>query len=234
MKQGGDRAAKRRAGERAAEAVADGEVVGLGTGSTAAAAIRALGERVDAGLDLTGIPTSFQARQVALEAGVPLSTLEAATPDVAIDGADQVVLGTNADHPTALVKGGGAAHASEKVVDAAADRFLVVVDETKLAAALDAPVPLAVLPDAHPTVAQAIGTLGGEATLRSAERKDGPVVTEHGNLVLDADLGAIASPARLAADLDAIPGLVAHGLFVDLADAVYVGEPEGGVRVEGA
>jgi ribose 5-phosphate isomerase A len=233
MKQGGDEAEKRRAGERAAEAVADGEVVGLGTGSTAAAAIRALGERVDDGLDVTGIPTSFQSRQVAREAGIPLTTLEAATPDVAIDGADQVVLGAEAaDHPTALVKGGGAAHAREKVVDAAADRFLVVVDESKLAGALDAPVPLEVLPDTHPTVAEAVAARGGEATLRSAERKDGPVVTENGNLVLDADLGTIAAPASLATDLDAIPGLVAHGLFVDLADAVYVGEREGDVRVE--
>jgi len=220
MDDGAIEAAKRRAGERAAEAVSDGDVVGLGTGSTAAFAIRAIGDRVDAGLDVRGIPTSYQAADLAREAGIPRCTLADATPDVAIDGADQVAEG-------GLLKGGGAAHAREKVVDAAADRFLVVADERKAVPVLDGPVPVEVLPDAAPTVREAVEGLGGEPVRRDAERKDGPVVTDNGNLVLDCRFGAIEEPAGLAADLDGVPGVVAHGIFVDLADVVYVGTGDG-------
>jgi ribose 5-phosphate isomerase A len=218
---GGSEAAKRRAGEAAAEAVEDGDVVGLGTGSTAAHAIRALGRAVDAGLDARGIPTSYQSRQLAREASIPLTTLEDAPPDVAIDGADQVT--GLPDGPFDLVKGGGAAHAREKLVDSAADRFLVVADESKLAGALDHPVPVEVLPDAVPTVRESVAALAGEATLRDAVRKDGPVVTDNGNLVLDCAFGAVERPGELSTELSALPGVVEHGLFVGLADAVYVG-----------
>ncbi len=212
---------KRRAGESAADLVADGMVVGLGTGSTAAHAIEALGQAVDAGLDIEGIPTSFQSRQLALEHGIPLTTLDAVdTVDIAIDGADQVVGFT-------LVKGGGAAHAREKIVDAAADRFVVVADPSKLADELDYPVPVEVLPDARPTVAAAITDLGGDPTLRAAERKDGPVVTDNGNLVFDCDFGTVTDPGALASDLSALPGVVEHGIFVDLADEVHVGLDDG-------
>jgi ribose 5-phosphate isomerase A len=211
-------AAKRSAGERAAATVEDGDVVGLGSGSTAAHAVRALGHEVDAGLDVRGVPTSYQAREVAIEAGVELTTLEetGGHVDVAVDGADQVV-GTD------LVKGGGASHAREKVVDLAADRFLVVVDPTKRADVLDHPVPVEVLPDARATVANAVEALGGDPDLRRAERKSGPVVTDNGNLVLDCDFGQIGDPAGLAADLAGLPGVVEHGLFVNAADAVHVG-----------
>jgi len=226
-------AAKRRAGESAAAVVADGDVVGLGTGSTAAHAIRRLGERVDAGLDITGIPTSHQARETAREAGVPLTSLDEATPDVAIDGADQVATGgEGGENPAAaaggtLLKGGGGAHAREKVVDAAADRLLVVVDERKETDAIDGPVPLEVLPAARPTVADAVEGLGGTPTLRRAERKDGPVVTDNGNLLLDCDFGRIDSPASLAEALDRLPGVLAHGLFLGLADEIHVGTADG-------
>jgi ribose 5-phosphate isomerase A len=178
---GGTEAAKRRAGERVAEAVEDGMVVGLGTGSTAAHAIRAVGRAVDAGLDVRGVPTSFQSRALAREVGVPLAGLDEVDGlDLAIDGADQV-----AEDTLALLKGGGAAHAREKVVAAASDRFLVVVDGTKLTERLDRPVPVAVLQDAWSPVAGAVRDLGGEPTLREGSGKDGPVVTDDGNLVLD-------------------------------------------------
>lgn len=216
MKRGGPEEAKRRAGESAAEAVDDEMVVGLGTGSTAAHAIRALGRAVDAGLDIEGIPTSFQSRALAREEGIPLTTLTEATPDVAIDGADQVADGQ-------LVKGGGAAHAREKLVDTAADRLLVVVDPGKVANELDVPVPVEVLPDARSTVAAAVREQGGEPELRRAQRKDGPVVTDNGNLVLDCDFGTIEEPAERAAALAGLPGVVEHGLFVDVADQLHVG-----------
>ena len=213
-------AAKRHAGEDAAAAVADGDVVGLGTGTTAAFAIRALGRQVDAGLDVRGIPTSHQSAALARESGIPQISLADATPDVAIDGADQVADCT-------LLKGGGAAHAREKYVDAAADEFVVVADPSKLADRLDHAVPVAVLPDAHPVVADAVRSLGGTPELRAAERKDGPVVTDDGALVLDCDFGPVADPAGLAADLSTTPGVVEHGLFVDLADVLVVGREDG-------
>ncbi len=225
-------AAKRRAGERAAEEVADGAVVGLGSGSTAAHAIRALGRRVDAGLEMVGVPTSFQSREVATEAGVPSCAPEdVESVDIAIDGADQVLESPGSPTGGALIKGGGGAHAREKLIDAAADRLLIVVDERKLATELDAPVPVEVLPGARSIVAGKIRELGGEPALRRAEAKSGPVVTDDGNLILDCDFGAIGDPAALARKLDGLPGTVEHGLFVGLAHAVYVGA-ENGVRAE--
>ncbi|WP_459194582.1 ribose-5-phosphate isomerase RpiA [Halosimplex sp. J119] len=208
--------AKRRAGESAAAAVEDGTVVGLGSGSTAAHAIRALGREVDDGLEIQGVPTSFQAREIAIDVGIPLTTLDEADVDLAIDGADQF---DGAD----LVKGGGGAHAREKIVDAAADRLLVVADPTKEVDVLDYPVPVEVLPDARATVADAVRRLGGQPELRRADRKSGPVVSDNGNLILDCDFGAMPDPAGLAADLSALPGVVEHGLFVDFADEVHVG-----------
>ena len=238
---GGSDAAKRRAGESAAEAVTDGDVVGLGTGSTAAHAIRRISDRVDSGLDVRGVPTSFASRELAVDAGVPCLDLpEAVGPDgpgidLAIDGADQVATGGEGDDALdpggALIKGGGAAHAREKLVDAAADRFLVVADPSKEAPRLDRPVPVEVLPAGRTAVAEAVREAGGEPTLRRAERKDGPVVTDNGNLVLDCAFGEIADPSALSATLSAVPGVVEHGLFVGIADEVHVGT-ESGVRVE--
>lgn len=213
-------AAKRRAGRSAAETVENGAVVGLGTGSTAAEAIRVLGQRVDAGLDIIGIPTSYQARTAAMEAGVPLTDLgESESLEVAVDGADQIV-------DDVAIKGGGAAHTREKIVAAAADEVHLVVDETKLAETLDHPVPVAVIPAARSTVSRAIRSMGGEPTLRAASRKDGPVVTDEGNLVLDCAFGSITAPNRLSQSLSEIPGVVEHGLFIDLADVIHVGRSE--------
>jgi ribose 5-phosphate isomerase A len=221
---GGSDEAKRRAGESAAALVEPGTTVGLGTGSTAAHAIRRLGERVAEGLDVVGVPTSFDSRQRAREAGIPLRALDDVDHiDLAIDGADQV-----ADFD--LVKGGGAAHAREKLVDTTAERFVVVVDPSKRADVLSHPVPVEVLPVAHGLVADAVRDEGGDPSLRRAERKDGPVVTDNGNLVLDCDFGDITAPATLARTLSALPGVVEHGLFVGTADEIHVGT-ESGVRV---
>lgn len=216
--------AKRAAGRSGAAAVEDGMVVGLGTGSTAAYAIEHLGERVANGLDIKGIPTSYQARALARANGIDLTALDVARPDIAIDGADQVAGNT-------LIKGGGGAHAREKVVDTAADRLIIVVDTTKEADHLDTAVPLEVLPAARPTVADAIREMGGTPTLRDATEKDGPVVTDNGNLILDCAFGLIDAPAELAAEIGALPGVVAHGIFVDVADEIHCGSPDG-VRVQ--
>ncbi|QZP36655.1 ribose-5-phosphate isomerase RpiA [Halobaculum magnesiiphilum] len=222
----GTEAAKRAAGEAAAAEATDGDVVGLGTGSTAAHAIRDLGERVAEGLDIEGVATSYQSRALAREVGIPLLSLsDVARVDLAIDGADQVALDENA-----LVKGGGAAHAREKVVASAADEFLVVADDSKLADRLEHPVPVEVLPDALARVERAVRDAGGDPTLRDAERKDGPVITDNGNLVLDCDFGTVSEPASLARELSGVAGVVEHGLFVGMADAVFVGDDDGDVR----
>lgn len=220
---GGSDDAKRRAGEAAADAVDAGMVVGLGTGSTTAYAIEALGDAVDDGLDVVGVPTSFGARQRAIDCEIDLRGLDEVDGiDLAIDGADQLVRETGA-----CIKGGGAAHSREKLVASAAAELHLVVDETKLTDTLDQPVPLEVLPDAHTVVADAVRSLEGEPTLRAAANKDGPVVTDNGNLVCDADFGRIDDPASLAKRLSAIPGVVEHGLFVDYTTAVSVGRPDG-------
>lgn len=222
MKSTGDATdAKRRAAKRAVAHVEDGMVVGLGTGSTAAYAIRELGRAVDAGLDIRGVPTSFQARELAKEVGIPLCALEDIEQlNVTIDGADQV-------SGSIVVKGGGAAHAREKVVAGAADRCLIVVDESKINDVVDHSIPVEVLPVARSTVANVIRGFDGAPHLRRAEVKDGPVVTDNGNVVLDCDFGVISEPVNLANELSSSPGVVEHGLFVDLADVIIVGSATG-------
>ena len=221
---GGTDDQKRRAGERAATEVEGGDVIGLGTGSTAAHAIRAIGEAVESGLDVRGVPTSFDARRRAREAGVPVRSLDEIDGiDLAIDGADRI------DRDRAAIKGGGAAHAREKVVDAAADRFVVVADPSKVVDTLSHPIPLEVLPDARAAVERTVTALDGTPTLRRAEAKDGPVVTDNGNLILDCAFGPIDDPEGMARALSDVPGVLEHGLFVDLVDAVYVGT-DGGVE----
>ncbi|MFP4175551.1 MAG: ribose-5-phosphate isomerase RpiA [Halobacteriales archaeon] len=215
---------KKRAAESAVALVDDGDIVGLGTGSTAAYAIRALGDRVDAGLNVHGVPTSHGSRSLAVEEGVPLTSLDVSTPDIVIDGADAFDASLN------LVKGGGAAHAREKVVARAADRVVIVVDETKETDALDAPVPLEILDFAVPYVRKRVEALGGEFALRESEGKDGPVVSDNGNVVADAVFDGYDA-AELVDKLDGIAGVVEHGLFVDIADEVHVGRDDGvGVR----
>ena len=228
---GGSDAHKRRAGERAAEDVEDGMVVGLGTGSTTAYAIEALGRAIEDGLEIQGIPTSFQSRQLALEVGIPLTELDAVEEvGLAIDGADQVVDNPEVGAHGALIKGGGAAHTREKVVAASADRFVVVADPSKLVSALEAPVPVEVIPAAQTLVAERVRELGGDPVLRSATHKDGPVVTDNGNLVLDCAFGVIEDPEALGEALGTVPGVLEHGLFVGMADATYVGV-DGGLEV---
>lgn len=219
---GGSAEQKRRAGEKAVEYVNDGDIVGLGTGSTAAAAIDALGDAVAAGYDIHGVATSFATRDRAIEAGIPLTRLEAVDHiDVAIDGSDEI------NNNLTLIKGGGAAHAREKVIDATADQFIVVADESKLVETLSEPVPVSTLPMAQKPVKRRLDSLGATTTLRSATMKDGPVITDNGNIVFDCAFGHIENAEALAKSLAEIPGTVAHGLFVNLADVACIGTEKG-------
>jgi ribose 5-phosphate isomerase A len=214
---------KQEVGRAAAAQVKSGNIVGLGTGSTTAYAIQFIGERLAAGelTDVKGIPTSFQAEVLAKRHGIPLTTLdEAPRIDLAIDGADEV------DPQQNLIKGGGAAHTREKVVDSLATRFIVVVDSSKLVDQLGStfPLPVEVLPMAIAPVTRALAALGGSPELRMGVKKDGPVITDQGNMVLDVTFPGIADPAELEKTINNIPGVLENGLFVGVADEVLIGE----------
>lgn len=221
-RESGSDEAKQSAGESAAQLVEDGMVVGLGTGSTTAYAIKELGERlVEEELDVQGLPTSYESRHLAIEEGIPITSLDESVPDLAIDGADQF------NDRLELVKGGGAAHAREKAVASSAEQVVIVVDESKYAEELNIPVPVEVLGFARKHVEKELSGLGSDVVLRDGSGKDGPVVTDNGNLVLDADFGVIDDPGRLGGVIAQIPGVVDHGLFVGIADEVHVGGEEG-------
>ncbi|QBE69981.1 Ribose 5-phosphate isomerase A [Synechococcus sp. WH 8101] len=213
----------------AVDAIQDGMVLGLGSGSTAALMIQGLGAKLAAGelRDIVGVTTSFQGEVLAAELGIPLRSLNAVERiDLAIDGADEV------DPSFQLIKGGGACHVQEKLVAARAERFIVVVDATKLVDRLNLGflLPVEVLPGAWRQVQARLASMGGAAELRMATRKAGPVVTDQGNLVLDVRFGeGIADPRALEQTINNIPGVLENGLFVDLADEVLVGEVTDGV-----
>ncbi|MCP9833374.1 MULTISPECIES: ribose-5-phosphate isomerase RpiA [unclassified Cyanobium] len=217
----------------AVDQIRDGMVVGLGSGSTAALMIRALGHKLHQGelSGIVGVTTSFQGEVLAAELGIPLMALNAVNSiDLAIDGADEV------DPSFQLIKGGGACHVQEKLVARRADRFVIVVDATKLVERLNLGflLPVEVLPSAWRQVRDELTAMGSSVTLRMAVRKAGPVVTDQGNLVLDvAFSGGIDDPAALEATINNIPGVLENGLFVNLVDQVLVGEVvdgEAGVR----
>lgn len=198
----------------------DGCTVGLGSGSTLAIAIMELGRRVrEEKLRITGVPTSYQARLLAHEHGVPVNDMmDVPRLDLAIDGADEV------DPAGHLIKGAGAAHVQEKIVAAAAERFVVVVDEGKLVQRLGerCPVPIEVIPLAISYVLRRLRELGFDPQFRKAVGKVGPIVSDNGNPIVDIRLEAGRDPEQLSAQLNAIPGVVGHGLFVGMTNEVLV------------
>jgi len=213
---------KLKAALEAVEHVKEGFIVGLGSGSTAAFAIKALGERVKAeNLHIMGVPTSYQAFLLAVEFNIPITTLdEHQIIDVTIDGADQLT------PELYLIKGGGAALAREKIVAAASKVNVIIADETKKVTLLGANnqfVPVEVLPFAISLVKRKIVDLGGKPVVREGKGKLGPTITDNGNAVLDSFFGEIANPAELQVKLKMIPGVVETGFFVGLTDIAYVG-----------
>jgi len=222
--------AKKNAALEAVKHVRDGFVVGLGSGSTAAYAVEEIGERVrKKKLQILGVPTSHQAFMLAVQCGIPTTTLdEHPRLDLTIDGADQI------DKELNLIKGIGGALTREKIVASAAKQFIVVANETKLAQRLgtNQPVPVEVLPFAVSTVMQRMREMGGKPTLREGKAKIGPVVTDNGNFIVDVDFGPIKAPKELSSRLKMIPGVIETGLFVEMADIVYVGKRKTVERLE--
>ena len=200
--------AKRAAGYKAADMVRPGMIVGLGTGSTVFFAMERLRERLAGGFACEGVPTSFQTALRAREYGIPLTTLdEYPDLDIAIDGADQV------DPAFRLIKGRGAAQTREKCVAEAAKTFVVIVDESKMTNVLSAPVPIEVIPFAVTPVMNRLQAMNGDPVLRQGVQKDGPVITDNGNFVIDCRFGEIRSPEELELQLSGIPGVVESGIF---------------------
>ena len=210
---------KETAARAAVELVRDGQIVGLGTGSTAVYAVRFLGERVQAGLRIRGIPTSVNTKELAASLGIPLTTLEEFQQiDITIDGADEV------DPELRLIKGGGGALLREKIVASVTRQFVVIADSSKQVASLGKfPVPVEVIPFAQTLVAKKIEGLG--ASVKAREYAYGnPFVTDEGHHILDCSFGEIADPEELAGELDRMPGVVEHGLFIGMANVALIGK----------
>jgi ribose 5-phosphate isomerase A len=208
---------KEAAAQASLQFVHDGQIVGLGTGSTASRAVRLLGAGVKAGLKIRGVPTSVRTKELAEGLGIPLLTLdEVQQIDVTIDGADEI------DPQLQLIKGGGGALLREKVIASASRQMVVVGDSSKQVAMLGRfPLPVEIIPFAQVLVSKQISALGASVRLRldSAGR---PFVTDEGHHILDCSFGQIPDPPSLARQLSDMPGIVEHGLFIRLASVALI------------
>ncbi len=216
---------KQLAGEKAAEYVKDGMIVGLGTGSTTYYAIKKIGARVEEGLEIIGIPTSIQTEKIAMEWRIPLSNLrEHPAIDVTLDGADEM------DPNLDLIKGMGGALLREKIVANASKKEIIVIDPTKLVDKLGtkSPLPVEVSAFGWNKCKEALEGLGGIPELRL---KDGePFQTDNGNFVIDCRFDGIEDPIWLESTINNIPGVMENGLFLRLASLVIIGT-ESGVKL---
>jgi ribose 5-phosphate isomerase A len=209
---------KQQAAERALDLVRDGQVIGLGTGSTAKFAIEGLGRLIREGLSVKGVPTSVATERLARELAIPLVNLnEAGVIDVTLDGADEV------DPDFNMIKGGGGALTREKLVALASVKRVILVDESKLVSRLGQSrlLPIEVLPFAWTLAARLLAGLGCVATLR--EHDEVPFVTDNGNHILDCAFGPIEDAASLEKRIKLLPGVIECGLFIGIADTLVIG-----------
>jgi len=223
--------AKRNAALEAVKHVKDNFVIGLGSGSTAAYAIEEIGNRMKREkIRVSAVPTSYQAFMLAVKHGIPITTLEEhSILDLTIDGADQI------DDELNLIKGMGGALTREKIVASASKKLVIVADERKKVKFLgenNHPVPIEAIPFATPIVMHKITEMGGKTFLRENNKKVGPVITDNGNIIIDVNFGLVHEPAELNHKLKGIPGVVETGLFVKMADLIYLGERAGVRKLE--
>jgi ribose 5-phosphate isomerase A len=217
---------KQAAAQAAVELVEPGQVVGLGSGSTATYALRLLAERVRAGLKIIGVPTSQKIKDLAEQLSIPLATIdEQPAIDLDIDGADEI------DPHLNLIKGGGGALLREKVIASASRRFIVIAESTKQVLRLGKfPLPVEVIPFAESPVKRRIEDLGAKV-VRRCFAYGNPYVTDEGHHILDCSFGEIPDPPGLSAELHNIPGVVEHGLFIGMAEMALIGTQNGVVRI---
>ncbi|HWW99110.1 MAG TPA: ribose-5-phosphate isomerase RpiA [Edaphobacter sp.] len=218
--------AKRMAARRALEYVEDGMLLGLGSGTTSTMFIQELGERVKQGLRVRGIATSTASQQLAESLSIPITNFdESPVLDLAVDGADEVGPGL------ALIKGGGGALLREKIVASAARRFIVIADSSKLVDPLGRfPLPVEVIQMALPIVTRKLAAFGVNPKLR--HHPDGSrYITDEGNYILDCACGEIANPAKTAAEIRGIAGVVEHGLFLGMASLALIASDQGVMKV---
>jgi len=210
---------KQLAAHAAVQLVESGNIVGLGSGSTATYAIRFLAERVREGLKIVGIPTSLKTQQLAEQLGIPLTTLDQDPHiDIDIDGADEI------DRQLNLIKGGGGAFLREKIIASASRRFVVIAESTKQVSQLGKfPLPVEVIPFAQSVIQAQIEGLGAQVALRRYSYGN-TYVTDEGHHVLDCSFGEIPDPPALAQKLRSIPGVVEHGLFIGMAEMALIGK----------
>ena len=219
---------KKAAGVRAADMIKDGMTVGLGTGSTAAHMVNRLAERIKTeGLQVVGVSTSWSTTPQCRSLGIPLKEMgEVSHLDMVIDGADEI------DDQRNLIKGRGAAHLLEKIVASMTDNYVIIADSGKKVNKLGEKfsVPLEIIPGAIAVVTERVKKLGGDLKVRmGAPGKDGPVISDSGNLIADAKFGIIENPDKLARDLEHIVGIVGHGLFVGIATKVILADADKGL-----
>ena len=219
---------KKAAGVRAADMIKDGMTVGLGTGSTAAHMVNRLAERIKTeGLHVVGVSTSWSTTLQCRSLGIPLQEMgEVYNLDMVIDGADEI------DDQRNLIKGRGAAHLLEKIVASMTDNYVIIADSGKKVNKLGEKfsVPLEIIPGAIAVVTERVKKLGGDLKVRmGAPGKDGPVISDSGNLIADAKFGIIENPDKLARDLEHIVGIVGHGLFVGIATKVILADADKGL-----
>lgn len=212
---------KKSASEEAIKFIQDGMTVGLGSGSTVNVMLKLLGEHVQAGLKVQGIPSSIETERLANEHGIPITDFtNVDTIDVAIDGADE------ADPNLNLIKGGGGSLLREKIVDAPARQLIIIVDESKLVKQLGAfPLAVEVVPFGWKLVAKKIADLGAKTQLRKTDTDI--FASDNGNYILDCSFQEIHEPAQLHDDLKAMVGVVETGLFAGMADRVIVASEDG-------
>ena len=215
---------KKNAGCMAADFICDGMVVGLGTGSTVAYTMDKIASAIRDGLRITGVPTSIQTAMKARKRGIPLASLDDVTRiDLTVDGADQI------DPELRLIKGRGAAHVRERCVADASDRLIIVADDTKLCNQLTGPVPVEVIPFAIGHVVRRLEARGDSVVVRDGVKKDGPVLSDNGNIIIDYHPGVIADPWEMESFINNIPGVVGCGIMAEFSSimTVIVGEPDG-------
>ena len=219
---------KKQAGEEAVKHIEDGMTIGLGTGSTVEYTLRKVGQMIQEGFKIQGIPTSIHTKRIAKEEKIPLTTLdEHPEIDITIDGADEVDSNLN------LIKGGGGALTREKIIAYNSKKVIIVVDDSKVVKALgiDFPLPVEIVKFGWTSTKKTLETFGCNVALREIMKGE-PFITDNGNYILDCEFEYIENPEQMEIDINCIPGVVENGLFINLVSEVIVGSQQGILTLE--